>query len=123
MIEYKGYIGHIEFDDEANFFHGEVINTRDVITFQGCSIDELRQALRDSVEAYLAFCAKRGREPNKPFSGKILVRLTPDQHQKIFIAATREGESLNRWIARTLENMADHQTHCAKMQKRKLPAR
>lgn len=56
MIEYKGYIGHVEFDDDANIFHGEVINTRDVITFQGCSTDELRKALHDSVETYLKFC-------------------------------------------------------------------
>jgi predicted HicB family RNase H-like nuclease len=66
MIEYKDYIGRIEFDEQANFFHGEVINTRDVITFQGCSVYELGQALQESVEAYLTFCAKRGREPNKP---------------------------------------------------------
>ncbi len=87
MIEYKGYVGHIEFDDDANIFHGEVINARDVITFQGRSIDELRQALHDSVEAYLKFCAKRGRQPAKPFSGKFIVRLSPEQHRKIFIAA------------------------------------
>ena len=107
MIEYKGYIGHIAFDDEANFFHGEVINTRDVITFQGRSVDELRQSLQDSVEAYLAFCAKRRREPNKPFSGKLLVRLTSEQHRKIFIAAARKHENINKWVAHTLEKAAD----------------
>jgi len=53
MVEYKGYIGQVTFDDEANIFHGEVINTRDVITFQGSSIQELPQALADSVEIYL----------------------------------------------------------------------
>lgn len=111
MIEYKGYVGHIEFDDGANFFHGEVINTRDVITFQGRSVDELRQALKHSVEAYLAFCAERKREPNKPFSGRVLLRLTPEQHQKIFIAAARAGESINKWVAHTLENVADYQIH------------
>src|SRR5215204_1305348 len=99
MIEYKGYIGNIEFDDEANIFHGEIINTRDVITFQGSSTDELRQALHDSVETYLKFCAKRGREPEKPFSGKFLIRLTPAQHRKIFIAAKLAGESVNKWVS------------------------
>lgn len=108
MIEYKGYIGRIEFDDEANLFHGEVINTRDVITFQGCSVNELKKALRDSIETYLTFCAKRGREPNKPFSGKFLVRLTPEQHHKISLAASRENESLNKWVAHILEDAADH---------------
>jgi predicted HicB family RNase H-like nuclease len=55
MMEYKGYIARVEFDDEANIFHGEVINLRDVITFQGTAVDELRQAFQDSVEDYLAF--------------------------------------------------------------------
>ncbi len=63
MIEYKGYIGQIEFDGEANIFHGEVVNTQDVITFQGTSIDELRNALADSVECYLNFCKKQGKQP------------------------------------------------------------
>ena len=60
MMEYKGYLSRVEFDDEANIFHGEVINIRDVVTFQGKSVDELRQAFADSVEDYMAFCAERG---------------------------------------------------------------
>ncbi len=107
MIEYKGYIGHIEFDDEANIFHGEVINTRDVITFQGKSVDELREALRDSINTYLKFCAKKGKEPDKPFSGKFIVRVTPEQHRKIFIAAKKTGQSLNKWVAHVLEDIAE----------------
>ena len=66
MMEYKGYLSHVEFDDEADIFHGEVINIRDVITFQGKSVDELRQAFEDSVEDYLDFCAEREEEPDKP---------------------------------------------------------
>ena len=73
MIEYKGYIAKVEFDDEAEVFHGEVINLRDVITFEGESVAELKQAFHDSVEDYLAFCAERGEEPEKPFSGKFSV--------------------------------------------------
>jgi predicted HicB family RNase H-like nuclease len=55
----------VEFDDEANIFHGEVINLRDVITFQGESVQEIRQAFQDSVDDYLAFCAERQEEPEK----------------------------------------------------------
>ncbi len=61
MMEYKGYLGKVEFDDEAGVFHGEVSNTRDVITFQGKSVAELKQAFHDSVDDYLAFCAARRR--------------------------------------------------------------
>ena len=60
MMEYKGYIGKVEFDDQAGIFHGEVVNTRDVITFQGESVAELKKAFRESVDDYLAFCKERG---------------------------------------------------------------
>ena len=64
-MHYKGYLSRVEFDDEANIFHGEVINIRDVVTFQGQSVDELHRAFEDSVEDYLAFCAERGEAPNR----------------------------------------------------------
>ena len=66
MMAYKGYRAHIAFDEQANLFHGEVINIRDVVTFQGKSVDELRQAFADSVEDYLSFCAERGEAPDQP---------------------------------------------------------
>jgi predicted HicB family RNase H-like nuclease len=95
MMEYKGYLGHAEFDDEANIFHGEGINIRDVITFQGKSVDELRQAFEDSVEDYLAFCAERGEEPEQPFSGRFTIRLSPEQHRQVIMAAEegKKGDS------------------------------
>jgi len=65
MLTYKGYSGHVEFDDEARIFHGEVLDTRDVITFQGQSVDELEQAFRDSVDDYLEFCAERSEKLTK----------------------------------------------------------
>lgn len=66
MMEYKNYIGKVEFDDEAGIFHGDVINTRDVITFQGESVAEVEKAFRDSVDHYLALCQQRGEMPDKP---------------------------------------------------------
>ncbi len=69
-MNYKGYIGQVEYDDEAGIFHGEVINTRDVITFQGECVEELRRAFMDSIEDYLAYCSEIGKSPDKPFSGK-----------------------------------------------------
>jgi len=111
MMEYKGYIGgNIEFDENADIFHGEVVNIRDVVTFQGSSPKELRQGLRESIEVYLSFCAERGREPNKPFSGELLVHLTPEQHRKIFTAAQRTGENFDTWVIHALENEANHQS-------------
>src|SRR5947208_7013286 len=102
-MKYQGYEARIEYDDQAELFHGEVINTRDVITFQGASVGELRKAFRDSVEDYLDFCAQRGEEPEKPFSGQFITRISPDLHRRINIAASLSGKSLNAWVTEQLE--------------------
>ena len=103
MLNYKGYTGHVEFDDEAGLFHGEVLDLRDVVTFQGKSVDELSQAFKDSVDDYLEFCEERGEEPDKPFSGKLMLRLPPELHRKVYTSSKREGKSLNQWIAERLD--------------------
>lgn len=99
----KGYEATVEYDEEADLFHGEVIDLRDVITFQGRSVDELKQALSDSIDEYLAFCAERGEEPERPYSGQFVVRVEPVLHRAVVSAAKRAGLSLNKWVARTLE--------------------
>jgi predicted HicB family RNase H-like nuclease len=103
MIEYKGYVGRVEFDDEIGAFHGEVVNTRDVITFQGTTVVELRKAFRESIDDYLAFCRERGEQPERPYSGRFVTRVSPDLHRKISIAASFAGKSLNAWVAEQLE--------------------
>ena len=103
MLKYKGYTGHVEFDDESGVLHGEVLDLRDVITFQGKSAEEIKRAFRDSVDDYLEFCQERGEEPDKPFSGRLMVRLLPHLHRRVYVTARREGKSLNQWIAEKLE--------------------
>ncbi len=102
-MEYKGYVAKVEFDDEADIFHGEVINLRDVITFEGQSVAELRQAFEDSIEDYLDFCRQRNEDPEKPFSGKFSVRVDPELHRKITTQARLANKSLNKWVSDTLE--------------------
>ncbi len=97
-MEYNGYHTVVTFDDDVGILHGEVIDTRDVITFQGKSVDELRQAFRDSVEEYLKICAERNREPDKPFSGRVVLRMEPEIHRAAVTAAKTGGISLNSWI-------------------------
>ena len=106
-MDYKGYQARVEFDDDANIFHGEIINTRDVVTFQGKSVDELRQAFEDSVEDYFSFCAERGEEPEKPFSGRFTVRLSPEQHRRVILAAEKAGKGVDKWIAEVLDQTAN----------------
>jgi predicted HicB family RNase H-like nuclease len=102
----KGYEAIVEYDEDAELFHGEIIDMRDVVTFQGRSVDELKQAFSDSVDDYLAFCAERGEEPEKPYSGQFVVRVEPVLHRAVVSAAKRAGISLNKWVARTLERAA-----------------
>jgi predicted HicB family RNase H-like nuclease len=103
MLNYKGYTGHVEYDDQAGIFHGEVLDLRDVITFQGTSVLELEQAFRESIDDYLEFCDQRGEKPDKPFSGRLMLRLPPRLHREVYVNAQREGKSLNQWIAEKLE--------------------
>jgi len=102
-MSYKGYHGSVEYDPDAELFHGDVVNARAVLTFQGRSVDELKQALADTVEDYLDWCRARGKEPEKPYSGRFLVRIPPDLHRRIALEAAREKKSLNRLVAEKLE--------------------
>jgi predicted HicB family RNase H-like nuclease len=103
MLKYKGYTGHAIFDDEAGLFHGEVEHTRDVITFQGRSVDELETAFRDSIDDYLEWCAARGKSPDKPFSGRVVLRMPPPLHRRLATEASRQGKSLNTVVLEKLE--------------------
>ena len=105
-MNYRGYEAVIAYDEDAELFHGEVLNLRDVITFQGNSVPELKQAFADSVDDYLAFCRERGEEPEKPYSGQFIVRVEPQLHRSLISAAKRAGLSLNKWVAAALERAA-----------------
>lgn len=98
-MTYKGYTAHVEYDDDDRTLHGEVIDLKDVITFDGRSVTELRKAFRDSVDDYLEFCKERGEEPDRPFSGRLMVRLPPELHRAVYTRARQEGKSLNQYIA------------------------
>ncbi|MBP3192061.1 type II toxin-antitoxin system HicB family antitoxin [Natronogracilivirga saccharolytica] len=102
MLRYKGYHGNVAFDEEAGLFHGEVVDLRDVITFQGKSVDELQQAFHDSVDDYLDFCQQRGEDPDKPFTGRLMLRLPTEVHRSVYVRAKREGKSLNEYITEKL---------------------
>ena len=103
MLEYKGYKGQVDFDEDDEIFHGEVLGTRDVITFEGSSVRELKEAFRDSVDDYLEFCAERGEEPDKPFSGRLMVRLPEELHRDLWMQAKQQSKSLNQLISEKLE--------------------
>ncbi len=104
-MKYKGYHGQVNYDEEAKLFHGEVVGLRDVITFQGTSVDELEQAFKDSIDEYVDFCKELGRTPEKPFSGKLVLRLPPEIHERAAYQAKNSGQSLNSWIKQGIQHM------------------
>jgi predicted HicB family RNase H-like nuclease len=97
-MQYKGYAGLIEVDEEAGVLFGRVVGLRDVITFQGATVAEARAAFEGSVDAYLDFCASRGEDPEKPYSGRFVVRVKPDLHRRLAVAAGMRGTSLNALV-------------------------
>jgi predicted HicB family RNase H-like nuclease len=102
-MKYKGFIGHANYDDEAEIFFGEVINTSDVITFQSDNSKILKEEFKASVDEYLSFCMEKGVSPEKPFSGKFLVRMKPETHRQISLIARISGISVNKWLNDTVQ--------------------
>jgi len=101
-MEYKGYKGVAEFDEETKVIFGHVVGLRDVVTFQAESATEIEQAFHDSVDDYLEFCASRGESPEKPYSGNFMVRLESRLHRALANAAEEQGVSLNALVESTL---------------------
>jgi len=101
-MNYKGYTAAIEVDDEAGVLFGRVIGTRDVITFQGMTVEEARREFHASVDDYLAFCAERGEEPERPYSGRFVVRTRPELHRALSQAAEARRQSLNSLVEQLL---------------------
>jgi predicted HicB family RNase H-like nuclease len=106
MLNYKGYEAIVEYDDEAKILHGEVLHLNDVITFQADCVDEIESAFHDSVDDYLVFCAANDRDPEKPYSGKIALRLPPELHRQVITAARKHKESLNTYLVEAIESYA-----------------
>ncbi len=105
MMEYKGYIAMVEFDDSVGLLHGRVMNSGDypIATFEATDVEGLRKEFHISVDEYLNACQEAGIEPQKPFSGKFNLRLGASLHQRVTAAATEDGMSLNAWIKQMLE--------------------
>jgi predicted HicB family RNase H-like nuclease len=102
MMEYKGYLGEVEYDSQARIFHGDIINTRDIITFQGTTVKEIERAFKESIDDYIAWCGEEGVEPEKPYSGKFNVRLSPELHRRTAVLARKRNMSLNSFVEKAI---------------------
>ncbi len=106
-LTHKDYIATIEADADAGIFHGRVINTRTILTFEGTSLAELKEAFAETILDYEEWCRERGKEPERPYSGNLTLRMPPELHRRVAEAAARSGKSLNGFIKEALE----HATH------------
>jgi predicted HicB family RNase H-like nuclease len=108
MMEYKGYVASVEFDDSVGRLHGRVLNSGPypIATFEATHVEGIREEFRRSIDEYLASSEEDGVEPRKPFSGKLNVRLGSELHQQVASAAEVEGTSINNWIVKAVRERA-----------------
>ena len=109
LMRHGDYIARVTYDEAIDSFFGEVINTSDVITFYGRSVEDLHQEMANSIEAHLEACRAKGMEPSRPYSGKFNVRLAPEEHARVAAAAAATGKSMNSWVAEALSEAAERE--------------
>jgi predicted HicB family RNase H-like nuclease len=97
VMTYKGYSARVDYDDEDGILFGRIAGIRDGVGFHAETVDDLRRAFREAVDDYLATCARIGKEPQKPYSGRVMFRISPEVHRRAALAAELSGKSLNQW--------------------------
>ena len=111
MMEHRGYIGSVTDVEDDGTLYGRVVNLRsDHVDFQGRTGEEIREAFRESIEIYLEICKERGQDPEKPFSGKFIVRVGTEVHRRLFLLSRAEGLSLNSLVVRAVERELEAST-------------
>ena len=103
-MEYKGYVGSVEFSEEDCTFFGKVMGIRALLSYEGATATELVADFHSSVDDYLALCEAEGKEPEKAFKGSFNIRISPELHKKLVVCATAQQMSLNSYVERALAN-------------------
>jgi predicted HicB family RNase H-like nuclease len=106
-MTHKGYAARIEYSDSDDRFVGHIAGINDVVGFHGASVADLRAAFEEAVDDYLEACAKIKRSPQKPYSGNLTLRISPEIHSALAIAAEVSGKSINQWTADTLADVLE----------------
>lgn len=105
-MTYKGYSARVEYDARDDILVGRVLGVRDIISFHASSVSALHEAFRAALDDYLSDCADRGVNPEKPASGKVMLRIRPEVHAAATVAAQKAGKSLNQWADEVFEQAA-----------------
>lgn len=108
-LEYKGYVGTVEFSAEDKIFFGKIQGINDLVTFEGTSVNELEQSFQESVLDYLESCKALNKNPDKVFKGSFNVRVSQDLHQKTAILASKKGLNLNDVVKGALTYIVNHE--------------
>ena len=103
-MSHKGYTARVEYDERDNIFVGRILGVRSIISFHGETVKELRAEFELAVKDYLAECKQEGIQPEKPASGKLLLRVPPEIHGRALVAAQAAGKSLNQWATEILQH-------------------
>ncbi len=106
-MTYKGYAARIEYSEEDGCFVGHLVGIRSIVGFDGKSVAELRRQFHVAVDHYLDASAKLGQAPEKPFSGRVMLRMPPSLHARASAAAEVHGMSLNQWAAKAIERAVE----------------
>jgi predicted HicB family RNase H-like nuclease len=102
-MNFQRYTARVEYDERDDIFVGRVLGLRSIISFHGRTVTELRREFASAIKDYLAGCAEQGISPEKPASGKLLIRVPPEVHSRALIKAQASGKSLNQWAMEALE--------------------
>ena len=105
-MTYRGYAARIDYDADDRIFTGRLAGITDIVVFHGASVDELEKAFHESVDHYLEVSALTGRPAQKPYSGKLSLRIDPEVHASMAVAAELAGSSINQWAAKVLAEAA-----------------
>lgn len=109
VLRHNGYVARVEFDAEDRIFVGRIAGIEDGVSFHAESVDGLVKAFEEAVADYLETCAKIGKEPERPYSGNVFLRVDPATHAKAAIAAKLAGKSLNQFGEEALARAAEQQ--------------
>ena len=103
MMKYKGYVAHIEYDEEDRIFVGHLAGIKDIVGFHGITVNELEKAFHESVDNYIAISEETGRPAQKSYSGNLMLRVSPDIHAAVATIAKVHGKSINQWASEVLD--------------------
>jgi predicted HicB family RNase H-like nuclease len=107
-LNYKGYTARIHFDERDGIFVGRVLGLRSTVSFHGESVKELTAQFQLALNDYLNDCKESGVTPDKPASGRLMLRIPSELHSIALLAAQSSGQSLNQWAAKAIQAQAEH---------------